>query len=347
MNADKTLLTPLCKRLGATLSRRGMLFVGLGIVIIMSVAALLAPWLSPYDPTALHLKSILVPPSAQFPLGTDALGRDVLSRLLYGARVSLWVGFVSVSISIAIGIALGLLAGYFRGIVDEIIMRGVDVMLCFPSFFLILAVIAFLEPSLNTIMVVIGLTSWMGVARLVRAETLSLRERDFVAAARLAGTRPFRIMVMHILPNALTPVLVSATLGIAGNSLKCTSRRSKKFLLLKAKKNSLKPCVRSAACSIPKESSIPARVTEAVPTVGGPQRKGCEGGGIPRQSAVMQRYVPAVKHWYQVVERLLAEPFFWHHWAGRGAVFLTGRPRVGRGNMFRFNTERTAPKDCL
>ena len=196
MNADKTLLTPLCKRLGATLSRRGMLFVGLGIVIIMSAAALLAPWLSPYDPTALHLKSILVPPSAQFPLGTDALGRDVLSRLLYGARVSLWVGFVSVSISIAIGIALGLLAGYFRGIVDEIIMRGVDVMLCFPSFFLILAVIAFLEPSLNTIMVVIGLTSWMGVARLVRAETLSLRERDFVAAARLAGTRPFRIMVM-------------------------------------------------------------------------------------------------------------------------------------------------------
>ena len=216
MNADKTLLTSLCKHLGATLSRRGMLFVGLGIVIIMSAAALLAPWLSPYDPTALHLKSILVPPSVQFPLGTDALGRDVLSRLLYGARVSLWVGFVSVSISIAIGIALGLLAGYFRGIVDEIIMRGVDVMLCFPSFFLILAVIAFLEPSLNTIMVVIGLTSWMGVARLVRAETLSLRERDFVAAARLAGTRPFRIMVMHILPNALTPVLVSATLGIAG-----------------------------------------------------------------------------------------------------------------------------------
>ena len=220
MTVDKTFFTPLCKRLGAILSRRGMLFIGLGIVIIMSAAALLAPWLAPYDPTALHLKSILMPPSAQFPLGIRigrwALG-SVLSRLLYGARVSLWVGFVSVSISIAIGITLGLLAGYFRGIVDEIIMRGVDVMLCFPLFFLlILAVIAFLEPSLNTIMVVIGLTSWMGVARLVRAETLSLRERDFIAAARLAGTRPFRIMVMHILPNALTPVLVSARLGIAG-----------------------------------------------------------------------------------------------------------------------------------
>ena len=140
----------------------------------------------------------------------------MLSRLLYGARVSLWVGFVAVTISIAIGVVLGLLAGYFGGLVDEIIMRGVDVMLCFPSFFLILAVIAFLEPSLTNIMIVIGLTSWMGVARLVRAETLSLRERDFVAAARLSGSGDRRIMLIHILPNALTPVLVSATLGIAG-----------------------------------------------------------------------------------------------------------------------------------
>ncbi len=193
-----------------------MLSLGLAIVASMSLAALLAPWLAPYDPTALHLQSILQPPSAAFPLGTDALGRDVLSRLLYGARVSLWVGFVAVTISIAIGVVLGLLAGYFGGLVDEIIMRGVDVMLCFPSFFLILAVIAFLEPSLTNIMIVIGLTSWMGVARLVRAETLSLRERDFVAAARLSGSGDRRIMLIHILPNALTPVLVSATLGIAG-----------------------------------------------------------------------------------------------------------------------------------
>lgn len=197
-------------------SRRGMLFLGIVIVVFMSASALLAPWIAPYDPTALHLHSILESPGHEFWLGTDALGRDVFSRLVYGARVSLWVGFVSVSISIAIGVILGLLAGYLGGIVDEIIMRGVDVMLCFPSFFLILAVIAFLEPSLNTIMAVIGLTSWMGVARLVRAETLSLRERDFIAAARLAGTRPFQIMLVHILPNALTPVLVSATLGIAG-----------------------------------------------------------------------------------------------------------------------------------
>ncbi|MEG2140770.1 MAG: ABC transporter permease [Bilophila sp.] len=193
-----------------------MLWIGLGIVIFMSLVAVFAPWLAPYDPTALHLKSILEPPCSAFPLGTDALGRDVLSRLLFGARVSLWVGFVSVSIAVLIGLALGLIAGYFGGFVDEIVMRGVDVMLCFPSFFLILAVIAFLEPNLTNIMVVIGLTSWMGVARLVRAETLSLRERDFVAAAHLAGAGSLRIILVHILPNALTPVLVSATLGVAG-----------------------------------------------------------------------------------------------------------------------------------
>lgn len=193
-----------------------MLFLGLAIVVFMVLAALLAPWLAPYDPTELHLDAILEPPGERYPLGTDALGRDVLSRLLYGARISLWVGFVSVGISIATGLALGLLAGYFRGPTDEIIMRGVDVMLCFPSFFLILAVIAFLEPDIVNIMIVIGLTSWMGVARLVRAETLSLRERDFVAAARLGGASSTRIILTHILPNALTPVLVSATLGVAG-----------------------------------------------------------------------------------------------------------------------------------
>jgi peptide/nickel transport system permease protein len=193
-----------------------MLAVGGGIVLVMSLAALCAPWLAPADPTALNVDAILQAPGALHPLGTDALGRDVLSRLLWGGRVSLWVGFVAVGLSVAIGLALGLAAGYFGGLVDEAIMRGVDVMLCFPSFFLILAVIAFLEPSLTNIMVVIGLTSWMGVARLVRAETLALRGRDFVLAARVAGAGPLRILFLHILPNALAPVLVSATLGVAG-----------------------------------------------------------------------------------------------------------------------------------
>jgi peptide/nickel transport system permease protein len=197
-------------------SRYGMLAAGLLLVGGMSLAALLAPWIAPYDPNAINVDAQLLTPCAAHWLGTDALGRDVLSRILYGGRVSLWVGFVAVGISTAIGLALGLVAGYFGRLVDEFIMRGVDVMLCFPSFFLILAVIAFLEPNLTNIMAVIGLTSWMGVARLVRAETLSLRGRDFVLAARVAGAGPARIIVRHILPNALAPVLVSATLGVAG-----------------------------------------------------------------------------------------------------------------------------------
>ena len=172
---------PLLRRF---LGRHLMLCLGLGIVLVMSLAALCAPLLAPYDPNALHLDHILEPPSSMFWLGTDRLGRDVFSRLLYGGQISLWVGFVAVGISVSIGTGLGLISGYFGGLVDEGIMRGVDIMLCFPSFFLILSVIAFLEPSLTNIMIVIGLTSWMGVARLVRAETLSLRQRDFVSAAR-------------------------------------------------------------------------------------------------------------------------------------------------------------------
>ena len=197
-------------------SRYGMLLAGASLVGLMSLCALLAPVIAPFDPTELNVDIILQAPSLAHPFGTDALGRDVLSRMLYGARVSLWVGFVAVGLSVAIGLVLGLAAGYFGGIVDEVIMRGVDVMLCFPSFFLILAVIAFLEPSLTNIMIVIGLTSWMGVARLVRAETLSLRGRDFILAAKVAGAGPVRIIFSHILPNALAPVLVSATLGVAG-----------------------------------------------------------------------------------------------------------------------------------
>lgn len=194
----------------------GLLYLGLVIVVGMTFAAIFAQWFAPYDPDELHLAHKLQAPCAMFPLGTDALGRDVLSRLIYGARISLWVGFVSVGIAVAIGVMLGLLAGFFRGIVDELIMRFVDIMLCFPSFFLILAVIAFLEANLFNIMVIIGLTSWMSVARLVRAEALSLRERDFVAAARLSGAGTLRILFLHILPNAMGPVLVAATLGVAG-----------------------------------------------------------------------------------------------------------------------------------
>lgn len=203
-------------RFGRILRRNAMFILGLVIVLGVTFAAVFAPLIAPFDPNELHLDAILKAPCSEFPLGTDRLGRDVLSRLLYGGRVSLWVGFVAVGISISIGALLGLVSGYFGGLVDEIVMRFVDIMLCFPSFFLILAVVAFLEPSLFNIMVVIGLTSWMGVARLVRAETLTLREREFVSAARLAGTSTWRIMTRHILPNAMAPVTISAILGVGG-----------------------------------------------------------------------------------------------------------------------------------
>ncbi len=189
---------------------------GITLVGTLCIIALLAPWISPYDPQAIDTWHILEPPSAQHWLGTDTLGRDCLSRLIYGSRISLLVGFVAVGIATFIGAFLGGIAGYYGGKVDWVIMRLVDIMLCFPTIFLIMAVIAFLEPSIWNIMAVIGLTGWMGVARLVRAEFLSLRKRDFVLAARISGASDLRIAFSHILPNAIAPVLVSATLGVGG-----------------------------------------------------------------------------------------------------------------------------------
>lgn len=183
-------------------------------ILILVVLALFAPYLSPYDPFEINVNEILLPPSFKHPLGTDLLGRDVLSRMIYASRISLEVSLVAVGISTGIGVFLGSLAGYFGGIVDQIISRFIDIMLCFPTIFLILAVIAYLEPSILTIMIVIGVTSWMGVARLVRAEILSLKERDFVLIAKVYGAGTFRIIFKHLLPNALPPILVSASLGL-------------------------------------------------------------------------------------------------------------------------------------
>ncbi len=189
---------------------------GAFIVFALFFAAFFAPWLSPYDPGQINIKRVLQDPSPEHLLGTDPLGRDVLSRMLWGSRISLLVGFVAVGIASFIGIFLGALAGYYGGWVDNLIMRFVDVMLCFPTFFLILAVIALLEPNIWNIMIIIGITGWMSVARLVRAEFLSLKERDFAVAERALGARDFRIIFGHILPNALAPVFVAATLGVAG-----------------------------------------------------------------------------------------------------------------------------------
>ena len=189
---------------------------GGAVVVFLFLVSLLAPLIAPYDPAEFHLKQVLEAPTWQHLLGTDELGRDVLSRMIFGAQISLKVGFVAVGIATLIGMVLGALAGYYGGLIDSAIMRLVDIMLCFPSFFLILAVIALLEPSIWNIMIVIGLTSWMGVARLVRAELLTLKQRDYVAAARVLGAADGRIIFRHLLPNALSPVLVSATLGVAG-----------------------------------------------------------------------------------------------------------------------------------
>ncbi len=197
------------------LKHNRMALAGGVIVILMFLLAGLAVLL-PGDPAAIDIKQALLPPGSAHLLGTDDLGRDVLLRMLYGARISLLVGFVAVGISTLIGILAGSLAGFYGGFVDAVIMRFVDIMLCFPTFFLILAVIAFLEPSIWNIMIVIGITSWMGVARLVRAEFLSLREREFVLAARAVGASDLRLILRHMLPNALSPVLVSASLGVAG-----------------------------------------------------------------------------------------------------------------------------------
>lgn len=184
----------------------------IGLVLLL---AMLAPLITPYDPDAIDVHSILLAPSSAHWMGTDALGRDVCARMLFGARISLLVGMVAVGIATLIGVLLGALAGYHRGWADMVIMRLVDVMLSIPTFFLILAVIAFLTPSIWNIMVVIGLTSWMGVARLVRAEFLSLREREFVLASATLGAQDLRIIFRHLLPNSLTPIIVSSVLGVA------------------------------------------------------------------------------------------------------------------------------------
>ncbi|MCK5491786.1 MAG: ABC transporter permease [Candidatus Omnitrophica bacterium] len=197
------------------LLRNKLALSGAAIIIVMSIFAVFAPFMSPYPPNEIEVGSYLLPPSSAHLLGTDMLGRDLFSRMAYGARISLSVGLISVSIAVLIGICLGSLAGFYGGKIDMLIMRFVDIMLCFPNIFLILALVALLEPSIMIIMAVIGLTSWMGISRLVRAEILSLKERDFVLAAKASGVSNLKIISRHLVPNAIGPVIVSATLGVA------------------------------------------------------------------------------------------------------------------------------------
>ncbi len=172
--------------------------------------------LVPFHPNQLAFEERLLPPSWRHPMGTDPVGRDVLARIIHGSRISLSVGFVAVSIYVTIGLILGALAGYFGGWWDILIARLIEIMICFPSFFLIITLVAVLEPSIYNIMIAIGLTAWPGIARLTRGEFLRCRANDYVPAARVMGVPTYRIIFRHILPNAVAPVLVSASFGIAG-----------------------------------------------------------------------------------------------------------------------------------
>lgn len=198
------------------LLKNKMAFSGAIFIAVMLLFAFFAPAIATHDPTEVDTRSILMGPSRDHIFGTDMLGRDIFSRIVYGSRISLLIGFIAVGIAVLIGIFFGSIAGYYGGKIDSVIMRFVDIMLCFPTLFLILAVIAILEPSIFNIMAVIGATSWMGVARLIRAEILTLKEREFVLASKVMGGRPWWIIFKHLIPNAIGPILVSATLGIGG-----------------------------------------------------------------------------------------------------------------------------------
>ena len=186
------------------------------MVFLIITIAVFAPFISKYNPSDQDLSQRLAPPSSAHLLGTDDLGRDVFSRMVYGARVSMSVGFFAVIITIFIGVMLGMISGYFGGWTDAVIMRFTDIMLCFPTFFLILIVIAFFEPNIINVMIVIGITSWPGLARIVRAEVLSIREREFVLASKMLAVSKTRLFFMHILPNVISPVIVYAAIGIGG-----------------------------------------------------------------------------------------------------------------------------------
>jgi peptide/nickel transport system permease protein len=199
---------------GRRFKKNRLALVGLAMLVVLCGLALLAPWIAPYKPTAIDLFNTQVAPSRDHLLGTDELGRDALTRMMYGARVSLSVGLAATGISTLVGVALGAIAGYYGGLVDNLIMRFVDVMLSFPTLFLLIILAAYFKTTVPSVMAIIGLTGWMGVARLVRGEFLSLKEKEFTEAARALGVRDGRIIFRHILPNAMAPVIVSAILNV-------------------------------------------------------------------------------------------------------------------------------------
>ena len=198
-------------RIWRVFRRNRLALVGLGAVILICIVTVLGPWVAPHDYTEQNMRKSVQPPDSENWLGTDQWGRDILSRVIVGTRVSLSVGIVSVLILITIGVTIGAFSGYNRQL-DGPLMRFVDIMMSIPSFFLLLTIAALFGPSLLNTMLVIGLTSWMGTARLVRGQFLSLREKEFIEAARCVGAPTWRIVVYHLLPNTMAVIIVQATL---------------------------------------------------------------------------------------------------------------------------------------
>jgi peptide/nickel transport system permease protein len=185
------------------------------VLLVIFIIALLAPVISPYDRDEVNLFNIEGEPSEEHILGTDELGRDVLTRLMWGSRVSLSVGFIATGIQLMIGVTLGAMAGYYGGWVDNVIMRIVDIIMCFPYFIIAISIAAILGPSLFNLILIIGILNWTKIARIVRAEILALKEREFIEAARALGLNSFEIIIKHLIPNILAPVTVYATLAVA------------------------------------------------------------------------------------------------------------------------------------
>lgn len=196
--------------------RTPAIIVGTGLVFFLVLVALAAPALAPHDPVYQDYNAVLERPGAGHPLGTDNLGRDILARLIYGARVSLQVGIIAVGLATVVGVAMGLVAGYFGGWADDLIMRLADAIFAFPAILLILAIASALGPSIVNTMIAIGVVFSPSYARLIRGEVLSIRERDYITAARAVGVSNARIMLRHILPNGLAPIIVLASLSVSG-----------------------------------------------------------------------------------------------------------------------------------
>ncbi|ADZ83027.1 oligopeptide ABC transporter permease [Cellulosilyticum lentocellum] len=193
--------------------------VGFSILMLFIMLAAVAPVIAPYERDAIDLGMIEVAPSREHLLGTDELGRDVLTRLLYGGRVSLGVSLMATVLQLVIGVTLGAIAGYFGGLVDNMIMRLVDIMMCFPFFVIAISMAAIMEPGVVSLVIIIGILQWTNIARIVRVEILSLKQREFIEASRVLGLNSFEIIKKHLLPNVLAPLIVYTTLAIANGIL--------------------------------------------------------------------------------------------------------------------------------